>query len=196
METILANIGAIFGYSILGIGTVSAATYALFKIFSEKWLNEKFEKRLAEYKHEQQKELEQLRFTIAGLMDRTTKLYQREFDVLPEAWGRLVIAHGHVQAAVSALQQYPDLDSMVPEHLSEFIDKSPLADWQKAELRNAKAKTEYYSKAINWHRAREAGALYREFFIYLRKNGIFIREEIKSKFTELSDLLHAALGEY
>jgi hypothetical protein len=62
----------------------------LFKVLGEKWLNAKFEERLAQYKHAQQKEIEQLRFRINSLMDRTTKLHQHEFDVLPEAWSRLM----------------------------------------------------------------------------------------------------------
>lgn len=56
MEKILANIGAILGYSVLGIGAVSTATYALFKIFSEKWLTAKFDERLASYKHQEAQE--------------------------------------------------------------------------------------------------------------------------------------------
>jgi len=55
-----------------GLGLTSAAvvaaSYALFKWFSEKWLNAKFEERLASYKHAQ---------------DRTVKLHQREFEAIP-----------------------------------------------------------------------------------------------------------------
>jgi len=41
---------------------------------------------LLAYKHEQQKELEHLKFSINAQMDRATKLHQREFEALPEAW--------------------------------------------------------------------------------------------------------------
>jgi hypothetical protein len=64
----------------------AAVVVGLLKLFGEKWLNTKFEERLATFKHEHQKEIEQLRLRINTLMDRTTKLHQREFDVLPEAW--------------------------------------------------------------------------------------------------------------
>jgi hypothetical protein len=196
METLVANIGAIFGYSVLGIGAVSTATYALFKLFSEKWLTAKFDERLASYKHQQQRELEELRFKIGGLLDRTTKLYQREFEVLPEAWGKLVIAHGNVQGLVAAFQQYPDLDRMSPEQLAEFVDKSALKQWQKEELRQASSKTEYYQTASRWTRFWEVREIYRDYFIYQRKNGIFIRNEIKLGFKAVSDLIHSALLEH
>jgi hypothetical protein len=65
-----------------GFGVIAAllvtVAYYLFKFLSEKWLNAKFEERLAAYKHEQQKELERLKFEINTLMDRTVKLHQRE----------------------------------------------------------------------------------------------------------------------
>ena len=59
----------VFGPLVTAIGTVvvagggvSALTYGLFRFFGERWLNAKFEERLAIYKHAQQKELEHLRF--------------------------------------------------------------------------------------------------------------------------------------
>jgi len=96
---------------------------------------------LEAYKHQQQKELEELRFKISGLLDRTTKLHQREFEVLPEAWAKLVIAHAKVQGLVSAFQEHPDLDRMTPKQLEEFIQNSQLKQWQKDELRSADGNT-------------------------------------------------------
>jgi hypothetical protein len=118
MRDIFTNLLAIFGLSAIGFGGIAAVSYWLFKLFSEKWLNTKFQERLESYKHEQQKELEQLRFKINALMDRTTKLHQREFDVLPEAWSRLVDAHDHVFSV-----QYPDVDKMNGQQLEELVGK-------------------------------------------------------------------------
>src|SRR5258705_12641703 len=52
----------------VGTGAVGAFAWWLFRLFSEKWLNSKFEERLAAYKHEQQKELERLKFSINAQM--------------------------------------------------------------------------------------------------------------------------------
>src|SRR6266478_2766141 len=135
-QTALDLLALVGGGVAVVAGTVALA-YWLFKLFSEKWLTAKFEERLAAYKHQQQKELEELRFKISSLMDRTTKLYQREFEVLPEAWAKLVIAHATVQGVVSALQQYPDLDRMNDKQLEEFVQTSQLKQWQKDELRDS-----------------------------------------------------------
>src|SRR5258706_7575844 len=89
LSNLLATIGAV----VIGAGAVGAFAWWLFRLFSEKWLNSKFEERLAAYKHEQQKELEHLKFEINAQMDRATKLHQREFEALPEAWARLRKPH-------------------------------------------------------------------------------------------------------
>jgi hypothetical protein len=58
MDPLSAFFAAI-GYIVFGAGAVGAVVWWLFRTFSEKWLNAKFEERLGAYKHEQQKELEQ-----------------------------------------------------------------------------------------------------------------------------------------
>jgi hypothetical protein len=59
-EMVVTTIGGL----IMAGGGGAAIAFALFKVFGEKWLNAKFEERLAEYKHAQQKEIEQDGFTI------------------------------------------------------------------------------------------------------------------------------------
>jgi hypothetical protein len=195
METLTKLLALLGGGAAVILAMVGAA-YWLFKLFSERWLTARFNERLEDYKHKQQREIEELRFKINSLMDRTTKLYQREFDVLPEAWSKLVMAHGHVQSVTTALQQYPDLDRMIPEHLTEFLEKSPLNNWEKEKIKKEPKKTDYYTRAINHHKAWEARKTYIDFYEYFRKNSIFIREEIKAKFDTLSELAHGALVEH
>lgn len=166
VQTVLATLGAAVG---LGGGLV-AISYALFRFFGEKWINAKFEERLAAYKHAQQKELEELRFKINALMDRATKLHQREFDVLPDAWAKLIDAHGITIAITSAFQRYPDFDQMSGPHLDEFLAASPLANWQKDEIKGEAKKGDYYIQAIAWHKITAAREAIREFHIFFRKN--------------------------
>src|SRR5262249_38991523 len=150
------------GAFILGGGALSAIAFGLFRMLGEKWLDAKFEERLAEYKHAQQKEIEQLRFRINALMDRTTKLHQYEFEVLPEAWGRLNEAFGHTGAVVSPVQSYPDLNRMSEEHVNEYLKKTPLEEWEKAELMAETNKTESFRKRVFWYRLSDAQRACRE----------------------------------
>jgi len=180
----------------VSVGGISLIVYQVFKYSGERWLNAKFEERLAAYKHAQQQEIERLRFKINALMDRTTKLHEREFDVLPETWARLNDAYWASRALTGALQQYPDVNQMKTAQMEEFLGKSPLAEWEKEELRKTADKTRYYMDRIGWHRFSDTQEALREFQIYFLKNGIFIPPDVKRKFQELSDLIRDALIEY
>lgn len=189
---LLTFVGLIFGAG----GGVAVVAYALLRFFGEKWMNARFEERLAAFRHAQGKELEELRYKINALMDRTVKLHQKEFDVIPEAWGKLNTSYGVVTAITSAFQQYPDLDRISETQLEEFLEASFMAKWQRGEIRLTDKKTEYYRKALTWNRITEATEACREFHVYFRKNGIFVPEPIKSQFIQLDKLTYEALVEY
>jgi hypothetical protein len=55
------NAATTIGLIVIGLGSVSVIVSWTFKLLMEKWLNAKFDERLADYKHEQQKELEDLK---------------------------------------------------------------------------------------------------------------------------------------
>lgn len=191
-KSILEFVGLIFGAG----GGVAIVAYGLLRFFGDKWMSARFDERLAAFKHAQEKEIEELRYKINALMDRTIKLHQKEFDVIPEAWAKLNSAHGVVAAVTSALQQYPDLDRIGAAELEEFLEGGFLANWQKDEIRATDKRTEYYRKAIIWHRVSEAREACRDFHIYFRKSGIFVPEPIKSQFVYLDKLIFSAIVEH
>ncbi len=191
-------IGAILTYVTISagaIGFIGAITLWLFKLFGEKWMAARFDERLAAYKHAQQAELEKLKFEINKLMDRTVKLHQKEFEVIPEAWGLLNDAFNIVRPVALGLAFSPNVNMMLPGQFEYFLEQIPLAAWQKDELRNAPDKTMYYCDAIVWHDFNRAQDSCGQFHIYLTKNGIFIPAELMAKFSALDDLLSEVVGE-
>ena len=128
-------------------------------------------------------------------MDRTVKLHQKEFDVLPEAWSKLNDAYGLVTATTSALQQYPDLDRMTDPHLEEFLNDCPLIvkRMKFGDPLNAQTITQ---KRSLFHRMSQCREACRELHIFLRRGGIFIPEPTKSKFSEIDKLVYGALVEH
>ncbi len=193
---ILASLLQAIGLIAVGAGVIGTFAWWLFRTFSEKWLNAKFEERLAAYKHEQQKELEHLKFSINAQMDRATKLHQKEFEALPEAWARLMNAHGIILSVVSRYQSTPDLNAMRPDQLEDFIVNSTLAEWQRQLIRDAKDKTNEYRNQIEPFKIARAKKASRKFYLYFRKNGIFIREPIKQQFDALDQLMLSAMSEH
>lgn len=192
VEPLLTAIGAI----LVGIGSIGAISYWLFKQFSERWLAARFDKQLATYKHEQQKELESLKHEINKVFDRTVKLHQREFEVLPEAWAKLIDAHGNVLSFVSPLQQYPDLDRRSIGELEDFLKECALTEFEKTELRATSQKTKYFADKIFWYQLKDIRQSQRDFMFFLRRNGIFIEESMKNQFRELDDIIWNALREH
>jgi hypothetical protein len=195
LESVAGPILTYLSAAILAVGGFGAIIYWLFKLLAEKWLNAKFEERLSAYKHAQQKELEQLKFEISALLDRTVKLHQREFDVLPEAWGLLTDAFSITRPVTLGAVFSPDIKKMTGEQFEDFLEKIPLAAWQKSELKAASDPVRYYLDAISWHDLNRAQKSCAEFHVYLLKNGIFIPPDIRTKFSELDDLLAEAIGE-
>ena len=190
--SLLATIGTV----IVGLGALGGIVWWLFRTFSEKWLNAKFEERLAAYKHAQQKELEHLKFEINAQMDRATKLHQREFEVLPEAWSKLTKAYGVTRELVSRVQSRVNLKSMSPAQQEDFLAHSELSEWQRETVRNATDKSAEYQNQVEPFRIAQAKKASAKFYIYFRANGIFIRESIKKQFDEIDRLILAALSEH
>jgi hypothetical protein len=193
---LLSGLFAVIGYIVVGAGAVGTFAWWIFRTFSEKWLNARFEERLAAYKHEQQKELEHLKFAINAQMDRATKLHQKEFEALPAAWARLTQAHGVIANVVSRYQSTPDLNAMSPEQREDVIANSKLAEWQRQLVRDAKDKTAEYRNQVEPHKIARAKKASGKFYLYFRKNGIFVRESIKRQFDALDQLMLSALSEH
>ncbi|MFA5923884.1 MAG: hypothetical protein WC856_21765 [Methylococcaceae bacterium] len=192
LDVLLKFVGEI---AVVGGGLV-LLVYQAFKHLAAKWLDARFDGRLEELKHEQQKELEQLRYKVSALLDRAVKLHQREFDVLPEAWAKLNDAYWYVRSFTSSIQSYPDIDRMNPAQQEEFIAGCRLQDRQKAELMQTTDKYQYYQNAIFWHKLAEANEKSSDANTYLIKNGIFINEELRQKFTVIHNLFWNALTEH
>ena len=127
--------------------------------------------------------MENLRFKINSLFDRTTRLHQREFEVVPTAWALLVECKNLALGVHYDLSAVSDLDRMTGPQLDEFLEDSFLAKWQRDEIKVTAKKVDYYIKAIFFHRAYEACAACREQHIYVLKNGILMPRDMKKNLT-------------
>lgn len=200
MIDILNNLAAVFGYVVLALTAISGTAWWLFRTFSERWLNAKFAERLETLKHEQQKELAELKFAIDAQMDRTTKIHQLEFETLPKAWRLLMNSYGTAREVTSRVHSTPDLNAMSDVQREDFLVEGmigkELAEWQRQKIRVATDKTaELRNQWEPFKIARAKGAS-AKFYKYFRANGIFIRESLKTKFDELDRLVLAAISDH
>ncbi len=191
-----AILGLIQQLSITAVATGLFA-WAAFKWFGKKWLESQFAQRLERFKHEQNQEIERLRYRINALMDRTAKLHQHEFEVLPGLWSRIGDAVGSAQWAVSRSQIGVDLDRMPPDVLEDFFLEVNLSSREKDNIRSARdgEKSEIYAQMGFWRKITEAKNQCAELNNYLLSKGIFIQEEIKIKTKTIISMIDHALVE-
>ena len=188
-EIFFETIGKIIVY---GGGCVAIA-YAAFTIFMKKWIENLFRKRLEAYKHDHNKEIENLKYQINSLLSRVTKIHEKEFEVLPEAWNKLHDAHEIISWFTSVFQQYPDLNKFSLVALENFVRDCKLEDFQKKELLGIDNKTEYYKDQIFWHNLAKAKNIYSEFHKYITRNRIFLSPDLKDNFLKVDGILWGSL---
>lgn len=192
MNEILAWIG---GATLGGVGLVAVA-YWIFQTWGAQWLQSRFNSQLEALRHQQAQEMENLRFRIGRMMDRSIKLHEREFEVVPEAWRLLVDAYYQTAAHTSSARMAPAVQRMNEEQLEEFLAGTEWHESQKQEMRDAarvdRSQIEYRISYLHEHPKVEEIA--RTFNRYLEKYGIFISN--KTQFKEIGDIIWDALGEY
>lgn len=165
------------------------------RLYIDKWLTRRFQGQLDNLKHVQAQEIERLRAKIAGMLDRTTKLHQHEFEVLPRSWDLLSLALGSISQLTASFREGVDLGAMTPEDLDVFLRKGPLEEHQKQEIREASRfeKVTIYRKLNERIEFNSASKVIGDFHNYTIQHGIFIEPDIRAKLMEASQELQKAL---
>lgn len=190
----------------LGItGAVAAgAAWALFQWFGKKWVEEHFSRELEAFKAEKQVELEKLRTEygreterlkadLNRFADRASRFHNREYEVLPEAWGLMNKAYGAAMSAISAFQQHADLNSMGEAQLEAWLEQSDLEQYQRDELRTATDRNTHYGTLRDWKQIGDADRAAIEFSNYVVLHGVFIEEPLSTKMMDAAQNMRKAL---
>ncbi|NDP48543.1 MAG: hypothetical protein GZ085_09190 [Sulfuriferula multivorans] len=174
-------------------GGSAVIAYLLFQYFGKTWIENKFAQRLDQLRHQQALELQRLRVEIDALLSGVLKLQEKEFSVLPEAWGKLDEAHGLVALLVSPMQRYDNVDEMKGAQLEEFLASTEFTESQKDEIRNSRSKGRTYQDILFWYRLHEVKKAFGDLQSFIARNGIFLPQELEEKFTRISELLWSAV---
>ena len=189
VTAILMFIGKVLAFG----GSAAAFAYAIFVWLGKKWLEDRFARRLEDYKHKQNQELERYRYQINALFNRITKIHEKEIEVLPTAWQKLQDALGYVASFTAPLKHYPEFSQWTEQQIKEFLEKSELSDYHKQRLLEAPDKEQYYIDTIFWYELNEARKRLSEFHNYLLYNRIFLSPDLYAEFRAMDELLIGAL---
>jgi len=188
-QAILQFIGEVVAYGSAG-GLVA---YAIFTFLGKKWIESKFAERLETYKHKLDAELERTRYEINSLFSRVSKIREKEFEVLPEAWDKMHVALGRIADLVSLYHEYPDLNKMSRPALQEFLESSRLREFEKKELLETVDKMSYYVDKIFWHDLGDVNKAFSDFHNFILKNKIFLSLDLKEQFTKIDNIALSAI---
>ena len=190
-EVIVKFIGRAVAYG----GSSAVVAYAIFTFLGKKWIEGKFAERFETYKNDLNKELEQTRYEINVLFNRITKIHEKEFEVLPEAWCKMQNALGRISHFTSLLQHYPNLNQLSQPALEEFLNKSKLHEFEKQELMQASDKISYYGDRMFWHEVSDVEEAFWDFHNYTIKNRIFLTPDVQEQFMKIDDVMWSAIVE-
>ena len=175
----------------IGGGLVGMA-YLFFRFLGSKWIDSKFAKSLEEYKALQAKDLEETKSKISLLLSRKLKLHDKEFEVLPEVWGKLNDAKVALEQCVIAFREMPDLNRMDQDHLKRFFERSELSDDEVIAINESSDKNKEYSRILEWKDIVRANKHFIDFHNYLQRVRIFLSPDIKEKFDKIDDHIWGA----
>lgn len=186
-----------FGLKLLVLGGGAAGVaYAIFKKFGEAWLDDKFKTKLEAVQHKNNQQLHRLKARVDSMASGVIRLHQKEFEVLPEAWGLLSEAMGTVTWVASPMQQYADVGRMDNAELDEFLASTEFLESQKKLLRNQvdrRERSNEYQRMTDRQRNNKALNTIHLFQDYVSRNVIFLTPELRDKFEEVRKVLYAAV---
>jgi hypothetical protein len=187
------------------IVTAAAAAAGFVKFFGGKMVNHQFDRRLEAFKSElaanQAHSLERLRFDVSASLDRTAKLHQHEFEVLPTAWRLVQQAVAATHTVTSMWTMTYDIVSFGPKERLEIYEKREYTPSQREHIEAGVAKGiiagQEALNVVEYHvRRRAATTMHSTLHNYLLDHGIFIQAELRDRFRAVDDMIYAALREH
>ena len=133
---------------IVEVIAASGIVSALFIFFGKNWIENQFARRLKAYERKQN-----------ALFNRITKIHEKEIEVLPAVWQKLLEAHGHLARLIQPSRIERDFSQMNEEQFKE---------WQR----------EYD----------EIGKYFMEFHNYFLYNSIFLSSDLYAEFKAIDEL--------
>ena len=88
----------------------------------EKFLSHHLDKRIADFKHDQTKEIEELKTKLSHIEDRGKRSNEEEYKALTTVWEKFVDAFLSTQRTVHNFIQYPDFTRLSEDEIKSYLD--------------------------------------------------------------------------
>lgn len=160
--------------------------FVAFRFLAISWLDNKFDQKLENYRHQNAKELAALRASVDGALSKTVKSQEKEFEAISEMWRLANIAHGTLGGFVNPFQSYSDVKRMSDQKLREYLAQYDFLPSIVEEIMDSSDRMEEFVKAVFWHKRNRCNNALNELqnFVYL--NEVFVEENVASEFKWIS----------
>jgi len=200
-------VASVFGKLLLAGGGGAVFSIAILRAFGSKWLDAYFARKAAALKSEQERGLADLKAAqdrglrqLQSYLDRDSHrakmLFDREFDVLAEAWLRLSRCYDF--AVGSWFDEYTQFENLTEDEFEVLLATTDLNEHERDEMRALEPaeRTEKERRRRNWARLHVYIEARRELSTYLKANGIFMRSDILALFNQLQEPIAAVFAEF
>lgn len=162
------------GFIATGVGVSVTIAYAAFRLFAEKWLENKFAESLENFRHQKNLEIARLKVEVDAVLNGAILNQQKEFEVLPTLWSSLTSMFHKTSTVFAQLRSYPDINNYSQDSLIGFLDNYEWVDDIKNEIFESENKNSTFLKYNTLSEIRDAKLSCREFFSEVDKSGIFL----------------------
>lgn len=190
-----AEISKYIGIVVAAGGGGAAVVFGVFQAWGKGWLDNHFNKRLEEFKHEQTKEIERIKAELNTTFDRAQRLHQWEFEALPEVWSAANEAYGYVVALASPFRQYADISRMTDQQLDEFLIDNEFRPADIEIIKSSARPQDKYNNLVEMRRIYETDKRFRKFNILFKSKRIFIEDKLCESFDTIVELMNAGILE-
>lgn len=174
----IESIGELILSVVVAGGGGALVALGLFKYLGQNWI-----------KHQLAKDLELAKAEISLLSSRRMELHDKEYEVFPELWARLIKASNSLSASIASFKTMPDFSRMSDGDIREWADHRDLTEEEKSYFFESPDKVKAFDRIIEFRNIHEAEKCFDEFRQYLQANRIFLSPEIKEKFDQIEALL-------
>jgi hypothetical protein len=188
-------ISEFLGRFLVAGGGAALIAFGLFRWLGQKWIEDKFAKRLEQQRHDNAELLAELKVKWDAELQGKIKYLDREFQVIPEAWEKLSDAHSLFAWLTSRFQSYAAVGEMSNDELAQFFEKSELLGTQRQQMRELEgdARDKYYQHTIFFHRYAKVETAVREYTVFVNRNNLFMPDDLIVKLGKLADEMYRAL---
>ena len=175
-----------------GVGALATFVVLLPSKLGKRLMSQYFEKRVADLKHEQSKEMGKVQADLDHLKDRGTRSNEREYQAITQTWERFVEAFRATKTAIVQFMRYPDLDRMSGDDVKSFLDANDVPERSQPYILEASDKKRAFTNYVRNKALNDAGSAIETVRDTLLKQSVFIPAGLYQQFDAAVSRLHGA----